>query len=81
MYEPLLFVAGGTGLAPDHQTESIKLIFHSAPTAVRQIYVDIPSINVERLMEYDVPGWSTKQLVGLLIQGLFLEDSRFFALI
>lgn len=30
-----------------HQTtrQNIKLIFHSAPTPVRQIYVDIPSIN------------------------------------
>lgn len=45
MYDPLLFVARGTGLAPDHQTKNIKLIFHSAPTPVRQIYVDIPSIN------------------------------------
>ena len=45
MYEPLLFVARGTGLAPDHQTENIKLIFHSAPPLVRQIYVDILSIN------------------------------------
>lgn len=32
-------------------------------------------------MEYDVPGWSMKQLVGLLIQELFLEDPRFFPLI
>lgn len=45
VYEPLLFVARGTGLAPDHQAENRKLIFDRAPTAVRQIYVDIPSIN------------------------------------
>lgn len=30
---------------PEHQTENIKLIFHRAPTPIRQIYVDIPSIN------------------------------------
>lgn len=45
VYEPLLFVARGTGLAPDHQAENRKLILDRAPTAVRQIYVDIPSIN------------------------------------
>lgn len=32
-------------LIQGHQRENIKLIFHSAPTPVRQIYVDIPSIN------------------------------------
>lgn len=31
---------------------------------------------VERLMEYDVPGWSTKQLVAMLKQMLFWEDPR-----
>lgn len=30
-------------------------------------------------MEYDVPGWSMKQLVGVLV--LFLEDPWFFPLI
>lgn len=45
MHEPRLFVARGAGCAPDHQAQNRKLIFHRAPTAVRQIYVDIPSIN------------------------------------
>lgn len=45
MHEPRLFVARGAGCAPDHQAQNRKLIFHSAPTAVRQIYVDTPSIN------------------------------------
>lgn len=27
-------------------------------------------------MEYDVPGWSTKQLVGMLKQKLFWEDPQ-----
>lgn len=36
---------------------------------------------VERLMEYDVPGWSMKQLVAVLIQMLFLENPWFFPLI
>lgn len=27
-------------------------------------------------MEYDVPGWSTKQLVGMLKQMLFWEDPQ-----
>lgn len=31
---------------------------------------------LERLMEYDVPGWSTKQLVGMLKQMLFWEDPQ-----
>lgn len=47
MYEPLLLLPEGQNLPPhsEHRTENIKLIFHSAPKPVRQIYTDILSIN------------------------------------
>lgn len=77
----LFFVAGGMGLAPDHQTENRKLIFHRVPTAVRQIYVDIPSINGWKIDAIWCPWVEHEAAVGLLIQVLFLEDPQIFPLI
>ncbi len=66
MYEPLLFVARGTELAPENQTENIKLIFHSAPTPVRQIYVDIPSINGWKIDGIGCP-WVEHEAAGGIV--------------
>lgn len=66
MYEPLLFVARGTELAPENQTENIKLIFHSAPTPVRQIYLDILSINGWKIDGIGCP-WVEHEAAGGIV--------------